>query len=269
MKKILIIAGLLVSQIAFSANAVETLVWDKYPLKFELPVNKERIISFDKATQLEIPPKVSDLIEFSILEGKNYYLKAKKPFKRTRIFATAEDGQQFIFDVSGRWKASTAMIEVVDKKTAVKRIDEEKKQHKARVSSVPTMSINDQYIRLTRYASQQSYAPRRVINPEPDVSRVKVPKNNFRMFRQSPQIIGKPISQFYSSVTGLYVTTLELSNTASYGVALDPRTVRGDFLTATTQHGFLSKAGTKNSSSALYVISNKSFKEAMGAWVTN
>ncbi len=50
------------------------------------------------------------------------------------------------------------------------------------------------------------------------------------------------------------VTAVKLINTSNQRIALDPRTLQGDFYAATFQHGFLDRAGTPEDTTVVYLV---------------
>lgn len=247
---------------AVSAQAhAQTLLWQKQPLKITLPVGKERIISFAEPTSLQIPLELNESVELAVLKNQHYYLKAKQSFAAQRVFATAANGEQFILDVSARQGAATSDIKILSEDSEL-----EKRTTLAQSQTLaPKLSINDHYIRLTRFAAKQAYAPVRLLTKEPDLHRVKVVEHIKPLLRGTPEIAAVVLASWRSKDTGLYITIVELINRASYPVIIDIRQVRGKFLTAATQHGRLLAQDKENKhKTALYLISSTSFEEALG-----
>lgn len=247
----------------------QTLIWQQYPLNVQLPINKERIVTFNEPTQLQIPDKMLDGLEFSVLEGKNYYLKATKKFSDQRVYATTQSGRQFILDMSSGDGVDDDLLLILDAKTAHERAQQaqESQNQVQQQSQAANMARNDFYILLTRYAAQQSYAPAR-LHEGGNISRIKIKRSDIQLFKQTPQIRATAWAQFYSAESGLYVTTVRLENLSARGVVIDVRNIRGRFLAATAQHGFLGAAGSANSVSAVYLISDTEFK-GTNTWAIN
>jgi len=264
--RLLLLSALLLISTASRAIDSETLIWNKSPLSIALPVGVERIISFKRPTQLQLSADIVEDVEYTILEGTHYYLKAKKAFKQQRIFATSESGEQFIFELSARKSAPSHLLSILSESDAIDGIDKTKS---GAVAPQPKLGLNDHYIRMTRFASQQLYAPSRLLTADTDLSRVKVEREQQKLLKVTPEIEAVPLSQWRSKTTGLYVTAIQLTNMARYGVPLDPRNIRGQFVTSVLQHGFLSKKGSAESVSAMYLVSQIPFEEALGAWATN
>jgi hypothetical protein len=58
---------------------------------------------------------------------------------------------------------------------------------------------------------------------------------------------------------GLYVTAVKLTNRTDQPQILDPRDLRGSWLTATFQHNRLLAAGSEADTTAVYLISARPF----------
>lgn len=257
--------SVLMALFVFSLSlGAKTLIWDMQPLSLVLPVNKERIVSFERPTQVRLPASINEYLEVTILEGKHYYIMAKKAFKTTRVFATSDNGQPFIIELSAsKHHQDDSQVLIVTKSSSLAHVqtkpsDKQPAQKRSR---------NDQYIALMRFAAQQAYAPQRVIEGLTHISRVNVPLTSVQMIRGQPQLNVKPLASWFSSNYGLYVTMLETKNQGLTPIVLDPRRVRGTFLAAGFQHGrVLSASVPGENTTALYVISDRPFKEALGPW---
>lgn len=269
----LILLLLIFSASSSFSSEVETLIWNMKPLSITLPISKEKIITFNQPTKLQIPNDLLEHMEYTILEDKYYYLTAKKPFKSKRTFAISENGKQIIIELSASTSSGNSnQTNILTKEDAIKAVQENTESAVSNQSHdllKPTMSINDYYVVMMRFASQQLYAPKRLIPANDDLSRVRVPNLPQPIFKGQPELETRPIAQWRSKSTGLFVTAMNIKNTAHYGMTLDPRNIRGQFKTASLQHGYLTSVEFPDSSSALYLISDKPFIEAMGQWATN
>ncbi len=114
---------------------------------------------------------------------------------------------------------------------------------------------------MTRFAAQQLYAPARLIKPVPGIYRVSVARQNTTYLIKGEVINATPLASWQSK--SLYVTAIELTNTSSQFITLDPRKIRGEWRTATFQHNRLHPAGSEADSTTLYLISDRPFHEKM------
>ncbi len=247
----------------------ETLVWDMKPLHLDLPVGEEVLISFKKKTALQIPADILDMVDYTLLEDQYYYLKAKKSFKSTRIFAVTNASEEIIIDLSASNNAPADDIFILTKADAKLISPEETEFPHALATTSKAKSLNDLYIELTRFAMQQLYSPSRILQANPDLSRVRIKSQSAHLLRGQPEIKARPVAQWLSQSTGLFVTAVQIINTGNYRLALDPRSIRGNFLASTLQHGYLGQMDTPESISTVYLISSSSFDEAVGPWAIN
>jgi integrating conjugative element protein (TIGR03749 family) len=116
------------------------------------------------------------------------------------------------------------------------------------------------YVTLTRFAAQQLYAPARLLHDLPGVVRVPVRREPVRLVRGVP-IEASPLVAWRAS--GLYITAVKLRNLGTQAVTLDPRTLRGNWLTAAFQHNRLHSTGDEADTTALYLISARPFETAL------
>ncbi len=62
---------------------------------------------------------------------------------------------------------------------------------------------------------------------------------------------------------GLYLTAVKLTNATTEPVTLDPRALRGDWLSAAFQHARLLPASDEADTTAVYLISARPFETAL------
>ena len=112
------------------------------------------------------------------------------------------------------------------------------------------------YIKLTRFAAQQLYAPARLIKNPPGMVRVSVTRDPVDLLRGGT-IEATPLVAWRAG--GLYVTAVKLTNRTEQPQTLDPRDLRGTWLTATFQHHRLLPKGDEADTTAVYLISARPF----------
>ena len=116
------------------------------------------------------------------------------------------------------------------------------------------------YVTLTRFAAQQLYAPARLLNELPGVVRVPVKREPVALVRGAafeavPLIAWRAGDRFVTAVT--------LTNTTRYPQILDPRTLRGDWFTATFQHNRVHAPGSEADRTVVYLISARPFAASL------
>jgi integrating conjugative element protein (TIGR03749 family) len=113
------------------------------------------------------------------------------------------------------------------------------------------------YVALTRYAAQQHYAPARLLSIVPGIVRTPVTQRPFELV-MGGQVDAVPVAAWRA---GLHtVTAVKLSNKTRHPVVLDPRQLRGSWLTATFQHNRLLPSGDDADSTAVYLVSDRPFE---------
>ena len=116
------------------------------------------------------------------------------------------------------------------------------------------------YVALTRFAAQQLYAPARLLRDLPGVVRVPVRREPVLLVRGG-QVIAEPLVAWRAG--DLYVTAVKLTNRSEDAVTLDPRTLRGRWLTAAFQHNRLLPRGDEADTTAAYLIAARPFETSL------
>jgi integrating conjugative element protein (TIGR03749 family) len=118
------------------------------------------------------------------------------------------------------------------------------------------------YISLTRLAAKKLYAPARLADARPRIHRRPVNvKAVIKGLYRGAKLEARPLASW--SADGLYVTAVQLRNRMSKPVLFDPRDLRGAWLAATAQHARLLPAGERGDTTALYLISDRPFADAL------
>lgn len=239
-----------------SVFAIERLFWDKVPLRITLPVGKERLVSFPADVRVGMPGSLSSKLRTQSNQGTVYW-KASEAFDTQRIeVREIQSNRIYLIDLRASNKAnSITPIEVVFKEA------EENAKDKASADSSLKTSKTPSYIALTRFAAQQLYAPARLLKASTRIHRVSVARQTTSHLIQGEQIDATPVASWKSG--SLYVTAVELKNTSDHFINLDPRHLRGDWRTATFQHARLHPTGSESDTTAVYLISDRPFHEAI------
>ena len=116
------------------------------------------------------------------------------------------------------------------------------------------------YVTLTRFAAQQLYAPARLLKDLPGVVRVPVKRKKVPLVRGAA-VTAEPLVAWRAG--DLYLTAVKLTNRTDRALTLDPRTLRGDWLTAAFQHNRLLPKGDESDTTALYLISKRPFAASL------
>lgn len=116
-------------------------------------------------------------------------------------------------------------------------------------------------VALTRFAAQQLYAPARLLQTSGAMHRVSVNTQPLSHLLRGQAIKAIPIASWRAG--RLTVTAVELTNQGSNFITLDPRQLRGQWRAATFQHTRLHPAGSSAASTAVYLIADRPFHEAL------
>lgn len=243
---------LLVQSLAHAeTEAFERIEWKKAPIRLELVVGQERRIEFPATVKVGVPASVQGLLRTQSVNGM-VYLLAHAPFGSNRLMVRELDsGRIYLFDVTATEKGGAShplQVYVTDDQSPGK--DDATAANKVGQGQPG-------YIQLTRFAAQQLYAPARLVKDQPGIVRVPVTRDIVELFHGS-KIEAKPLVAWRAS--GLYVTAVKLTNRTEQPQTLDPRYLRGTWLTATFQHHRLLAKGDEADTTAVYLISARPFE---------
>jgi len=234
---------------------MERITWDKTPIQLTLKVGAERLIHFPNPVRVNVPNERTADLRTQSMDGTVYWL-AKESFETTRILIQEIDsGHTFLFDLSANNKGGTAPVTVLVPK-------------RGKTGLVATSAPSDSevkpldYITLTRFAAQQMYAPSRLLRNNPRIHRVPLnTPDNINLLRGGT-VTATPIISWLGD-GGLYITVVRLQNRVDQAQPLDPRELRGRWLTATFQHARLLPSGNEADTTSLYLISARPFAESL------
>jgi integrating conjugative element protein (TIGR03749 family) len=235
---------------------MERVIWDKTPIRLTLKVGAERLIHFPSAVRINVPPeRVSDLRTQSV-DGTVYWL-AREPFETTRILVQ-EIGtdRTFLFDLAAKEKhGGTGPVTILAPK-----------ENNTASTSEGGNSDNEagppDYVTLTRFAAQQMYAPSRLLKNDPRILRISLHTPDEVSLVRGGAVTARPLISWLGD-GGLYITAVRLQNQSNQPLSLDPRGLRGSWLTAAFQHARLLPAGDEADTTSAYLISNRPFEESL------
>ncbi|MEX2123878.1 MAG: TIGR03749 family integrating conjugative element protein [Woeseia sp.] len=250
---IMLVAGLFVlAHTAYGESAApQRVLWDKLPVTVTLTAGEERMVHFRAPVSVGVPAGLESLLRTQTVNG-TVYLLANTAFPKTRIVVRELDGGQvYLLDVS-----ATADGGPSDPITVV--IDESNTRHDS--SGQNTNGHQHGYVSLTRYAAQQLYAPVRLLSAEPGIVRQPVRQVALELVPGN-RVEAMPLAAWRAG--SLYVTAVKLTNRGKKAQLLDPRTLRGHWLSATFQHARLLPAGDDADTTAVYLVSARPFEESL------
>jgi len=232
----------------------ERITWNRTPIKLILPVDQERLVRFPSAVKIGLPSRLQPLLRAQSVDG-TLYLLAHEPFEVTRVMVREiASGRIYLLDIAAsKQEGSANLIEVVlpDKVKAVQE---------ATVSDeAPAEPPTYGYVALTRFAAQQLYAPARLLQDRPGIVRIPVRRESLPLLRGG-RVDAIPLVAWRAG--GLYITAVKLTNRSNRPRTLDPRDLRGAWLTATFQHNRLLPVGDEADTTVVYLISARPFAVA-------
>lgn len=234
-------------------EAAERVTWRKTPIAIELPVGTERLVHFPGAVKVGVPTQLQGVLRIQSIAGTAYLL-AHQPFASTRMIVRGlDDGQVYLLDLSASEKsAGNAPIEIFmpDQPTTDGRETE----------SAPSAPPQYGYVVLTRFAAQQLYAPARLLKELPGVVREPVKREPVALVRGGA-VEAVPLIAWRAG--DLYLTAVKLTNRTDRPQTLDPRTLRGSWLTAAFQHNRLHAAGSEADRTVVYLVSARPFAPSL------
>lgn len=234
-------------------EVVDHVVWKNIPIRLVLPVGRERRIDFPAKVKIEWPKSVeSKTGRLQIRENGSVYWTAAEPFESQRVNVFTFTGESYLLDVEARKDASARTLVILDKRfpPAV-----EKKGGKSRHAT------HYDGVDLVRFASQMLYAPRRVVEPLPGMVQIPVDTHDIPLYKGG-DLRTSPIAQ-WKAPGSLYVTAIRVTSDSLEPVTLDPRLLRGDWISATPQHGRVAESGGVGDTTAWYLVSDRPFEEAI------
>ena len=239
-----------------SETVPERIIWQKEPIRLDLTVGKERRVDFPGPVKVGLPPKLESMVRVQSIAG-TVYLLAHSAFDATRVMVReTESGRMYLLDVAASGEGGSGPpVEVY---AADEPPNAFRPSETGGASEPPLPSYG--YVTLTRFAAQQLYAPARLLKDLPGVVRVPVKRNKVPLVRGGG-VTAEPLVAWRAG--DLHLTAVKLTNRTDRALTLDPRTLRGDWLTAAFQHNRLLPKGDESDTTALYLISARPFAASL------
>ncbi len=244
------VALILVQSLVYAeSDTFERIEWKKAPIRLELKVGQEQRIEFPASVKVGVPASVQGLLRTQSVNG-TVYLLAHAPFGSNRLMVRELDsGRIYLFDVTAAEEGGVGHpIQIYVAGTS--------KMDSATASS-DARQDPPSYIQLTRFAAQQLYAPSRLVRDRPGIVRVPVARDPVDLLHGGT-VQATPLVAWRTN--GLYVTAVKLTNRTHQAQTLDPRDLRGSWLTASFQHHRLLPKGDEADTTAVYLISARPFE---------
>lgn len=246
------VALLLVQSLALAeTDTPERIEWKKAPIRLELAVGQEQRIEFPAAVKVGVPASIQGLVRTQSVNGM-VYLLAHAPFGSSRLMVRELDsGRIYLFDVTAAEEGGAS------RPIQIYVTGASKPNNDSATAGNDAGQGQPDYIQLTRFAAQQLYAPARLVKDRPGIVRVPVSRDPVDLL-YGGTVEATPLVAWRAN--GLFVTAVKLTNRTHQAQTLDPRDLRGAWLTATFQHHRLFPKGDEADTTAVYLISARSFE---------
>ena len=237
----------------YAATSEVMYYWPQVPLKIDLSVGAEQRITIPEADSLRIgiPQPVKRKLNVEII-GNHLWLTAKEQIAKARLVLIADPIGRVVIELSAQDDDQFSQPIVIRSNA--------ESHHGA--TEIATYG----FVALTRWAVQQLYAPKRLLNELPGLQRLAVDSAPWRVFRCANRIptlcagavIATPIASWQS--LNHYITAIRITNTLARQVTLDPRELNGNWRSAAFVHSRLHANGHPGDTTALVVISDYPFE---------
>jgi len=245
------VALLLVQSLVHAeSDTLERIEWKKVPIRLALVVGQEQRIEFPASVKVGVPVSVQGLLRTQSVNG-TVYLLAHAPFDTNRLMVRELDsGRIYLFDVTSTLDgAATHPVQIY--------VADDSEFNDLGIEGNESALRQPGYIQLTRFAAQQLYAPSRLAKDSPAIHRVPVNRDSVELLHGGT-VEATPLVAWRAS--GLYITAVKLTNRTEQPQTLDPRDLRGNWLTASFQHHRLLPVGDEADTTAVYLISARPFE---------
>lgn len=244
----------------------QRIPWKLVPIEIILPVGKEKLITFPTAVEfgydkLALP---DDAIRIQNNSGA-LYLLAKRKFPTQRVAVRMTDsGKVILLDLSPEEDAVTTPIDIVAPDNAdhsihsiVEPLANDETDGRAREGTI-------NYMVLTRFAVQQLYAPKRLINQPGTIYRTPMHTHKTVPLLSDGSVVAMPLASWRSGDTT--VTAVLLRNMLKQVMILDARSLCGTWQAVTFYpRNKLSSIGTPTDATTAFLITHQSFSHALEA----
>ncbi len=235
----------------------EKLLWNSVPLAITVPIESETVLRLPTPCEVGVSSGLAG--ELSVESVNNVVLLTPSvAFSKKRIALRALSGNQvYLIDITATKSATRQSFELIDAALTPPVAESVGAADTDLVSGTESSAEpGDVRIALTRFAAREFYAPDRLRGGLSAV-RTRVIETPVELYRGgSVRAIPRAGWAYHQT----YVTAVELVNLTPDTRELDPRLLRGTWLTATFQHGVLAPAGTQGATTMVYLVSSAPFE---------
>lgn len=246
-----------------ATKATELVQWQRLPLQVELHTGHERVVFVNKNVRVGYPVALDGKLRIQS-SGGTVYLRAAEDFPDTRLqLFDIDSGELILLDIRATAGDELEPLEL-RYNDAVWRSDTvmpDDTEHRVKPGTSEEFA-GPLPVVLTRYAAQMLYAPLRTAEPVAGITPVPVrlPTAVTTLLPGEPATATPLNAWRLGDVT---VTAIKLQNHSRGRIDLDPRTLQGNFLTATFQHRWLGAHGTPEDTTVVYLVTDGSADSAI------
>lgn len=250
-----------------ASEAIERVIFDRKPVRVALPVNRERLVTFNQPVALNAPEDIASYARINIV-GKTMYVTALMPFGSVRVFVEQLDGEQLqipldlVADRSTAAASSEIQIfgraETQPKSVASAAAGAGDKSSDARAARDDSEEVSIDAVMLTRYAARRLYAPWRLTGGDPAIHQVPLELKSIPDLYRGARVQTTPIGAWRAG--SLWVTAVRMTNLESSPLEIRLEDIRGNWITSTAHSGVLGRAGSETDTTALYLVCDRPFE---------
>lgn len=244
---LLLFLSCLATGIQAQETAARRIPWQKVPIAVQLTVGEERLVHFPGPVSVGVPATLDSSLRTQTVNGTVYW-RAAAPFTTTRVAIRELDtGRMVLIDLQASFApGDNAPIHVMF----------ETPKNGESSAAATSRPLQYDYVQLTRFAAQRLYSPARLASDLLGVVRVPLQQEAVPLVRggtvEATPLIGWRAGAYY-------LTAVKLVNQSNEAQVLDPRALRGQWLSATFQHARLLPAGDEADTTVVYLVSAQPF----------
>lgn len=252
-----------------ASEAIERVIFDRKPVRVALPVNRERLVTFNQPVALNAPEDIASYARINIV-GKTMYVTALMPFGSVRVFVEQLDGEQLQIPLDLVADRSTAAasseIQIFGRaETSAKTAQNGTGAGAAADKAVDARSARDDAdevsvdaVMLTRYAARRLYAPWRLTGGDPAIHQVPLELKPVPDLYRGARVQTTPIGAWRAG--SLWVTAVRMTNLEASPLEIRLEDIRGGWITSTAHGSVLGRAGSETDTTALYLVCDRPFE---------
>lgn len=243
---------------------VERRVWNKVPIQINLPINQERLVTFNSPVRADLPAALNATVLRTQIVADTHsgtvYWTAHQPFTTQRVqIQDIRTDNIYLVDLTALETAKDTTridIRIPGETDSALPVAESKP---AGVSASQPAGLDT--VALTQLAARQLYAPERLLQLPDGVFRAPVRTDSTLDLYRGAQLNATPVAAWRSG--DLTVYAVKLVNQSAGDLILDPRHLKGRWLTACFHHNLLKAKGQVRDTTALYLIAQGSFEDSL------